>query len=114
MVVMAEQKICEMRILISPRELEEFRKEFPGIKWQAGDTEIKWNSNAPEEVEMARKAFEAYKKKHPKAIAYSVDKDTKKKGCFFIPKSLLRTDFDNLLKATNEEIIYIIKKLLKD
>ena len=67
-----------MRILITPKELEEFKKEFPGIKWEAGDTTIKWNANKPEEVELARKAFEAYKKKHPKAMAFRVKKDNQK------------------------------------
>lgn len=73
-----EEKFCEMRLLISAKELEEFKKEFPGIKWEAGDTNIRWNSNNPEEVEMARKAFEAYKKKHPKALAFKMKADDKK------------------------------------
>jgi hypothetical protein len=71
-------KKCEMRLLVSVKELAELKKEFPDIKWEAGDTTIVWDSNKPEEVEMARKAFEAYKKKHPKAMAFSVDhKDNK-------------------------------------
>jgi hypothetical protein len=64
-----------MRLLLTAKEREEFRKEFPGFKWDAGDTKIAWNSNNPEEVEMARQAFNAYKKKHPKAMAFRVKKD---------------------------------------
>ena len=78
MTVSIEEKICEMRMLISVKDLEWFRKEFPEIKWEAGDTNIRWNSNSSEEVEMARKAFEAYKQKHPKAMAFKVNKDDKK------------------------------------
>ena len=77
----------QMRLLISAKELEWFKKEFPEIKWEAGDTTVKWNANNPEEVEMARKAFEAYKKKHPKAMAFKVDVDGNK-GADEIP------DFD--------------------
>lgn len=72
------EKMCEMRLLISAKELEEFKKEFPEFKWQAGDTNIRWNANKPEEVEMARRAFEAYKKKHPKAMAFRVNPQEKK------------------------------------
>jgi hypothetical protein len=78
MLLDTEEKIHQMRILISPKELESFKKEFPDIKWTAGDTEIKWNANHPEEVEMARKAFDAYKKKHPKAMAFRVNAEDKK------------------------------------
>lgn len=77
---MAAEKINQMRLLVSVKKLAEFKKEFPDIKWEAGDTTIKWNANNPEEVEMARKAFEAYKKKHPKAIAYQADPKNKDKG----------------------------------
>lgn len=73
-----DQKICEMRIMLSVRELEEFKRDFPDIKWTAGDTEIKWNSNDPDEVEMARKAYNAYKSKHPNAKAYRVFKGNNK------------------------------------
>jgi len=72
------EKMCEMRLLISAKELEGFKKDFPGIKWQAGDTTIRWNGNNPEEVEMARKAFEAYKQKHPKAMAFKMLRDDRK------------------------------------
>jgi hypothetical protein len=72
------EKMCEMRLLISAKELEGFKKDFPGIKWQAGDTTIRWNGNKPEEVEMARKAFEAYRIKHPKAMAFRVNPEDKK------------------------------------
>lgn len=75
---MPSEKMCEMRLLISAKELEDFKKEFPGIKWEAGDTTIKWNANKPEEVEMAKKAFEAYKTKHPKAMAFRVNPQDKK------------------------------------
>jgi hypothetical protein len=78
MVVDTEEKICEMRLLISAKELAEFKKDFPEIKWQAGDTNIRWNANKPEEVEMAKKAFEAYKQKHPKAMAFRVNPQDKK------------------------------------
>jgi len=76
--VAAEEKICEMRLLISVKNLEWFKKEFPSFKWEAGDTTLRWNANNSEEVEMARKAFEAYKKKNPKALAFKVNKDDKK------------------------------------
>ena len=66
-----------MRLLIAPADLKWFKENFPTIKWEAGDTTIKWNANDPEEVEMARKAFMAYKQKHPRALAFSVDKDGK-------------------------------------
>ena len=66
-----------MRLLISAKELEWFKTKFPGIKWEAGDTTIKWNANNPEEVEMARKAFAAYKQKHPKAMAFKMERDNK-------------------------------------
>ena len=72
------ERISEMRLLISAKELEWFKTEFPGFKWEAGDTTIKWNANNPEEVELARQAYEAYKKKHPKAMAFAVKKDDKK------------------------------------
>lgn len=78
MVVETGEKMCEMRLLISAKELEEFKKEFPEFKWQAGDTTIKWNANKPEEVEMAKKAFEAYRKKHPKSMAFKVNPQDKK------------------------------------
>jgi len=76
--LMVEGKECVMRILISVKELGWFKENFPLIKWEPGHTEIKWNSNVPEEVEMARKAFEAYKQKHPKAMAFRMNKDDKK------------------------------------
>ena len=72
------EKICQMRLLLGVKELEWFKKEFPNIKWTAGDTTIRWNANNPEEVEMARKAFEAYKLKHPKALAFKVNPEEKK------------------------------------
>ena len=78
MVVATEEKICEMRILLSAKELKWFNENYPEIKWGAGDTTIKWNANDPDEVEMARRAWGAYKKKHPKAQGFSVDKDDKK------------------------------------
>jgi hypothetical protein len=65
--------MSQMRLLISAKELEWFKTEFPEFKWEAGDTTIKWNANNPEEVEMAKKAFEAYRVKHPKAMAFKVD-----------------------------------------
>jgi len=71
------ERLSEMRLLISVKELEWFKTNFPGIKWEAGDTTIKWNANSPEEVEMARKAFEAYKAKHPKALAFKMEHDNK-------------------------------------
>ncbi len=74
MPIATEEKICEIRILISVKELQSFKDEFPEIKWEAGDTKIRWNANDPDEVALANKAFDAYRKKHPKAIAYSVDK----------------------------------------
>ena len=76
--MVAEQKICEMRLLIAPSDLKWFKENFPTFKWEAGDTTIKWNANDPEEVAMARKAYEAYKKKHPKALAFRVKKDDQK------------------------------------
>ena len=72
MSVMTE-KIHQMRILISIKELADFKKEFPNFNWTAGDTTIRWNANDPDEVNLARMAFEAYKKKHPKTQAFSVD-----------------------------------------
>jgi len=69
----ATEKIHQMRILISTKELEAFKQEFPMFKWEAGDTTIKWNANDQDEVNLARMAFEAYKKKHPKAQAFAVD-----------------------------------------
>lgn len=72
------EKLCEMRILISPKELAWFKENFPSIRWEAGDTTIKWNANDPEEVAMAKAAYDAYKKKHPKAQAFAVKKDDKK------------------------------------
>jgi len=73
-----EGKICEMRLLISTKELEWFKKEFPNINWQAGDTLVRWNANKPEEVALAKLAYEAYKKKHPQAQAFRVSKDDTK------------------------------------
>lgn len=68
----------EMRLLVSAKDLAEFKKEFPGIKWEAGDTTLRWNANSPEEVALAKKAFEAYRKKFPKAQAFRLLKnDTK-------------------------------------
>ena len=78
MVTEVDEKICQMRLLISAKELAWFKENFPSIKWEAGDTNIKWNSNKPEEIEMAKQAFEAYKKKHPKAQAFRVNNDDKK------------------------------------
>lgn len=72
------QQVSEMRLLLSVEELAWFKENFPMFNWEAGDTTIKWNANDPEEVEMARKAFEAYKKKHPKAMAFKVKRDDKK------------------------------------
>ena len=69
MVVSAPVKMCEMRIMIAPAELAWFKEHFPDIKWEAGDTTIKWNANDPDEVKMAMKAYNAYKKKHPKRLA---------------------------------------------
>ena len=69
------EDIREMRLLISVSDLPWFKENFPSFKWESGDTKISWNANKPEEVEMARKAFEAYKKKHPRALAFSIDKD---------------------------------------
>lgn len=74
----AMDEVREMRLLISVKELAWFKQEFPEFKWEAGDTTIKWNANKPEEVEMARKAFEAYKKKHPKAMAFKMLREDKK------------------------------------
>lgn len=71
------ERICEMRLLLSPMEIEEFKKEFPEFKWEAGDTKILWNANDLEEVAMARKAFEAYRKKHPGSLVYKVDMNDK-------------------------------------
>ncbi len=68
----------EMRLLIAPSDLAWFKENFPMFKWEAGDTTIKWNANDPEEVKMAKQAFEAYKKKHPKALAFKVKKDDQK------------------------------------
>jgi len=65
----------EMRLLISVSDLPWFKENFSMFKWQAGDTKISWNANDPDEVAMAQKAFEAYKKKHPRALAFSIDKD---------------------------------------
>lgn len=73
--MIATEKQCEMRLLIAPTDLLWFRENFPSFKWEAGDTTIKWNANDPDEVEMARRAYEAYKKKHPKAVAFRVKKD---------------------------------------
>ena len=70
----------EMRLMLSVKELEWFKREFPDIKWLAGDTTIRWNANNPEEVELARKAYEAYKKKHPQALAYRTDRNEKKEA----------------------------------
>ena len=71
-------EIHEMRLLISVKELDWFKENFPTIKWEAGDTTIKWNANDPEEVELARKAYSAYKQKHPKALGFACKKDNKK------------------------------------
>lgn len=76
--ITATEQIREMRLLISVKELSWFKENFPSFKWEAGDTTIKWNANDPDEVAMAKKAFEAYKKKHPKAMAFRVKKDDKK------------------------------------
>ncbi len=73
-----QEKMCQMRLLMSVQELEWFKTNFPGIKWTAGDTNIKWNANSPEEVAMAKAAFDAYKKKHPKALAFRVNPQDKK------------------------------------
>ena len=78
MIVATKERICEMRLLISAKDLPWFKKEFPSFDWTAGDTKIKWNANDPDEVEMARRAFEAYKKKHKKAMAFKVDKNDKR------------------------------------
>lgn len=73
-----DKKMREMRLLISVADLPWFKEHFPVFKWEAGDTTIKWNANDPDEVAMAKKAFEAYKKKHPKALAFRVKKDDQK------------------------------------
>ena len=78
MLVKEKEKMCEMRVLMSVQELEWFKEHCPGIKWEAGDTKIRWNANDPEEVALARKAYDIYKKKHPKALAFKVKKDDKK------------------------------------
>jgi len=70
----------EMRLLIAVSDLEWFKTNFPMFKWEAGDTTIKWNANDPDEVEMAKKAFDAYKQKHPKALAYRVKKNDEKEA----------------------------------
>ena len=76
--IMVAEKIHEMRLLLSPKDLKWFKENFPMFDWIAGDTKIRWNANNPEEVEMARQAFEAYKKKHKKAMAFKVNPDDKK------------------------------------
>ena len=73
-----KEKIHEMRLLISVKELDWFKKEFPGIKWEAGDTTLRWNANNAEEVKLARQAYDAYKKKHPNAMAFRVKADDRK------------------------------------
>ena len=82
MIMATEEKIHEMRLLLSAKDLKWFQENFPMFKWQAGDTKIRWNANDPDEVKMARQAFEAYKQKHKNAMAFRVDpndkKDTKK------------------------------------
>ncbi|MFA6971415.1 MAG: hypothetical protein WC208_08450 [Gallionella sp.] len=70
--------IREMRLLIAPADLQWFKDNFPSFKWESGDTTIKWNANDPDEVKMARQAFDAYKKKHPKARAFKVKKNDEK------------------------------------
>ncbi len=72
------EKICEMRLLMSVKEVAWFKENFPGFKWEAGDTKIRWNANSPEEVAMAKAAFDAYKQKHPKAMAFKVSPQDKK------------------------------------
>ena len=72
------KEMHEMRLLLSVKDLVWFQKEFPTIKWKAGDTTVKWNANDPDEVALAKQAFEAYKKKHPKAMAFRVNKEDKK------------------------------------
>lgn len=72
------EKICSMRLLLSVKELDWFKTNFPEINWTAGDTNIKWNANDPDEVALARKAFRAYKEKHPKAQAFRVNPENKK------------------------------------
>lgn len=91
--------MSEMRLMVSVSELEWFKKEFPGIKWEAGDTTIRWNANDPEEVEMARKAYEAYKKKHPNALAYKTDRHEKKADAL--------SAFD-----PNAEVILMVKQMV--
>ena len=71
------EKMHEMRLMVSVEDLKWFKENFPMFKWTAGDTTLKWNSNKPEEVALAKKAFEAYKQKHPRALAFSIDKDGK-------------------------------------
>ena len=71
-------KMCSMRLLLSVKELDWFKTNFPAIQWTAGDTNIKWNANDPDEVALARKAFNAYKEKHPKAMAFRVNPENKK------------------------------------
>ena len=73
--LVAEEKLHEMNLLISVSDLNWFKENFPAFKWVAGHTRIVWNANDPDEVAMARKAFEAYKKKHPRALSFSIDKD---------------------------------------
>jgi hypothetical protein len=78
METVTENKMCSMRLMLSVKEVEWFKTNFPGIKWEAGHTEVRWNANDPDEVELARKAFKAYKEKHPKAMAFKVNPEDKK------------------------------------
>lgn len=78
MTTATEIKQSSMRLLLSVKELAWFQERFPGIKWTAGDTNIKWNANDPDEVDLARRAFNAYREKHPKAMAFRVNPENKK------------------------------------
>jgi len=74
----AVEKQNSMRLLLSVKELAWFKEKYPEIKWTAGDTNIRWNANDPDEVALARKAFQAYREKHPKAMAFRVNPENKK------------------------------------
>lgn len=75
---LVKEKINEMRLLISPKDLKWFQTNFPELKFQAGDTTIRWNANNKEETELARRAFEAYKNKHPQALFFKINREDKK------------------------------------
>lgn len=90
----------EMRLMLSAKELEWFKENFPGIKWQAGDTTIRWNANDPEEVALAKRAYDAYKKKHPGALTYRTDRNEKKEA------SVIK-EFD-----PNAEVIVMVEQMV--